>query len=80
MGQQSKFDTTTRKGTISQFFSTSSCVTCENPCQENLCSKCKSDSQKTVLAITMKSLNMERKLSTIKSICCSCSLTLIAFR
>ncbi|CRK90677.1 CLUMA_CG004378, isoform A [Clunio marinus] len=72
LGQQSKFDTTTRKGTISQFFSTSSCVTCENPCQENVCSNCKSDSQKTVLAITMKSLNMERKLSSIKSICDSC--------
>lgn len=62
----------TRKGTISQFFSTTTCVTCDNQTHQNICARCRSDSQKTVLVITEKILNLERKAATIKAICESC--------
>ena len=62
----------TRKGTISQFFSTTNCATCDNQCHQNICLSCRNDSQKAVLALSEKIFSLEQKMSAIKKICESC--------
>ena len=64
----------TKKGTISQFFSTSSCATCDKQCHQSICNDCKRDSQKTVLALSEKIFELERKKMEINRICDSCCL------
>lgn len=63
---------TSKKGTISQFFSTANCVTCDNQCHQSICSSCRNNSQKSVFILSEKSLALEQKMSAIKSICESC--------
>jgi DNA polymerase zeta len=63
-----------RKGTISQFFSTSTCATCDNQCHQGICTSCRRNSQKTVLALTEKIFDLERKKHEIDKICESCCL------
>lgn len=62
----------TKKGTISQFFSTSNCATCDKQCHQSICGDCRRDSQKTVLTLTAKISALERKTSSLKRICDSC--------
>lgn len=62
----------TRKGTISQFFSTTNCITCDNQCHQKICSTCRQDTQKTVLALSEKITSLERKTAQLQAICESC--------
>jgi DNA polymerase zeta len=63
-----------KKGTISQFFSTTTCPTCDNQSHQSVCSECRRDSQKTVLALSEEIFNLERKAAEINSICESCCM------
>lgn len=62
----------TRKGTISQFFNTTTCVTCDSQCQQKVCSSCREDPQKIVLELSERINDLERKVAQIKDICESC--------
>lgn len=61
-----------KKGTISQFFSTTTCATCENQCHQNICNDCRKNSQKTIMTLSDKIFELERKAFEIESICKSC--------
>lgn len=62
----------TRKGTISQFFTTTNCATCDNQSHQSVCGDCRSDSQKTVFTLTRKIGALEQRTSSLKRICDSC--------
>lgn len=62
----------TRKGTISKFFSTTNCATCEKQCHNKVCQECRNNSQKTVLDLTDKICKLERKVADLQSICQNC--------
>lgn len=62
-----------KKGTISQYFSTTNCATdCGNQCHKGLCPNCRTDPQKTTAILYEKIMNLDRKIHTIQSICQSC--------
>lgn len=51
-----------KKGTISQYFSTTSCVIeCGNQCINGVCSACRSKPQRTVTILADKIFHLERK-------------------
>lgn len=62
----------TRKGTISQFFSTTNCACCDNQCHQKVCAECRKDRLKTVLALSEEVFSLERKAAEIETICSSC--------
>jgi DNA polymerase zeta len=59
-------------GIISKFFATSSCLTCENQTRDKICENCRTNSQSTVVKLSEKVFNLERKSEGIKEICKSC--------
>lgn len=62
----------TKKGTISQFFNSSSCVICECQSEGNLCDDCRRHPQASTLVITDKISDIERKFVGVRQICQAC--------
>jgi DNA polymerase zeta len=69
-----------RKGTISQFFSTTSCMICEAQSENNLCINCRSNSQAAALVLTDKILNIEKKFLGVREMCKACCCRNINFK
>lgn len=60
-------------GTISQFFTTSSClVDCGRQTKDSVCCHCRHDSQRSVLLLEMKAARLERALLTTQQLCQAC--------
>jgi DNA polymerase zeta len=70
----------TRKGTISQFFNTTSCAICENQCEMNLCGSCRDNSQVSALILSDKILEIEKKYLGVRDMCKACCRRNINFK
>uniref|UniRef100_A0A6P7G148 DNA polymerase zeta catalytic subunit-like n=1 Tax=Diabrotica virgifera virgifera TaxID=50390 RepID=A0A6P7G148_DIAVI len=61
-----------KKSTISQYFSTSNCVSCEEQTQTSICEQCQARPQTTMVTLMEKMRNWERNSQNILMVCQSC--------
>ncbi|XP_050510996.1 DNA polymerase zeta catalytic subunit isoform X2 [Diabrotica virgifera virgifera] len=61
-----------KKSTISQYFSTSNCVSCEEQTQTGICEQCQARPQTTMVTLMEKMRNWERNSQNILMVCQSC--------
>ncbi|XP_057670686.1 DNA polymerase zeta catalytic subunit isoform X2 [Diorhabda carinulata] len=62
-----------KKSTISQYFSTSSCISCEEQTRKGICEKCIDRPQSTVVTLMEKMRKWERNYLNIKMVCQTCT-------
>ncbi|XP_072391181.1 DNA polymerase zeta catalytic subunit isoform X2 [Diabrotica undecimpunctata] len=62
-----------KKSTISQYFSTSNCVSCEEQTQIGICEQCQSRPQTTMVTLMEKMRNWEKNSQNILMVCQSCT-------
>ncbi|XP_060094185.1 DNA polymerase zeta catalytic subunit [Heteronotia binoei] len=62
-----------RKGTISQYFSTLHCPVCDELTQHGICSKCRSQPQHVVVILNQEIRELERKHEHLTKICKNCT-------
>ncbi|KAH0622223.1 hypothetical protein JD844_024339 [Phrynosoma platyrhinos] len=61
-----------RKGTISQYFTTLHCPVCDELTQHGICSKCRSQPQRAVVFLNQEIRELERKHEQLVKICRNC--------
>lgn len=62
-----------KKSTISQYFSTTSCVSdCGEQTQNGICANCQRHPQKSAVILSLKVNNLERKFNMAQRLCASC--------
>jgi DNA polymerase zeta len=61
-----------RKGTISQFFNSTNCVTCERVCDKGICESCEKNSQHTCFVLSNKVQEIENKFMAVREMCKAC--------
>ncbi|XP_048348598.1 DNA polymerase zeta catalytic subunit [Sphaerodactylus townsendi] len=62
-----------RKGTISQYFTTLHCPVCDELTQHGICSKCRSQPQHVVVVLNQEIRELERKHDHLTKICKNCT-------
>ncbi|CAH1283426.1 unnamed protein product [Diabrotica balteata] len=62
-----------KKSTISQYFSTSNCVSCEEQTQTGICEQCQARPQTTMVTLMEKMRNWEKNSQNILMVCQSCT-------
>jgi len=62
-----------KKGTISQYFSSTHCPICGELTRGNLCNDCKSDPQCAVTILSSRVMRIERKFAHLSELCCHCT-------
>ncbi|XP_053237663.1 DNA polymerase zeta catalytic subunit [Podarcis raffonei] len=62
-----------RKGTISQYFTTLHCPVCDELTQHGICSKCRSQPQHVVVILNQEIRELERKHEHLAKICKNCT-------
>ncbi|KAM6915313.1 DNA polymerase zeta catalytic subunit [Xenentodon cancila] len=62
-----------RKGTISQYFTTLHCPVCDNLTQLGVCSRCRADPQRVAVTLHQDMREWERQQDQLLKICRSCS-------
>lgn len=64
----------TKKSTISQFFSSSSCVICDIHCEKVMCDDCRKNVHESSLILSNKIFHIERKYQAVNEMCATCCM------
>uniref|UniRef100_A0A8D0DQT0 DNA polymerase zeta catalytic subunit n=1 Tax=Salvator merianae TaxID=96440 RepID=A0A8D0DQT0_SALMN len=69
----SRMEQDSRKGTISQYFTTLHCPVCDELTQHGICNKCRSQPQHVVVILNQELRELERKHEHLVKICKNCT-------
>ncbi|XP_060609160.2 DNA polymerase zeta catalytic subunit [Anolis sagrei] len=72
-GRTSHAEQESRKGTISQYFTTLHCPVCDELTQHGICSKCRSQPQRAVVILNQEIRELEHKHDCLVKICKNCT-------